>query len=162
LAIAVRARSPEWTGRFTYSEGLVLRLSVGFAISTMLFAAGCGGVGGGQSATEDAHIKKLADVYVSYLAAHRGQRPADEAALKKFAKTLNPQILEVMKIDNADAIFTSPRDNQPYMVVYASKSTGPLIAYEQQGVDGKRLVATREGAVQELDESEFQALRNQK
>jgi hypothetical protein len=121
---------------------------------------GCGGGGGSSGETE--HAKKLSEVYRSYVAANRGKKPANEAALKQYAKTLSPELLEIMKIDDVEAIFASPRDNQPYVVAYGAKATGPVIIHEQQGVDGKKIVATREGAVQEVEDAELQRLRAEK
>jgi hypothetical protein len=123
--------------------------------------AGCSGSGGASS--QDTHIKKVTDLYISCVAANQGRRPPNEAALKQYAKRLSPELLAVMGIDDVDAIFVSPRDSQPYVVAYATaNASGPILAYERDGADGKRLVSTREGAVQELEEAEFQRLLSMK
>jgi hypothetical protein len=124
----------------------------------------CGACGSsGQSNAEQPHIKQVSELYRSYVAANRGQLPRDEAALKSYGKSLSPQLLEVMGIKDLDAAFTSPRDGQPYVVVYgASKAMGVIIAHERTGRDGTRLVATREGAAQEVEETEFQKLASEK
>ena len=135
--------------------------AVWVAIALVVTLVGCGG-GGGPS-TQDTHIKKITDLYISCVASNQGRQPPNEAALKAYAKRLSPELLAVMGIDDVDAIFVSPRDSQPYVVAYATaKPSGPILAYEREGADGKRLVATREGAVQELEEAEFQRLLSTK
>jgi hypothetical protein len=124
----------------------------------------CGACGtSGQSSSEAPHIKQVSELYRSYVAANRGQLPRDEASLKKYGKGLSPQLLEVMGIKDVDAAFASPRDGQPYVVAYGtSKSMGVIIAHERTGAGGTRLVATREGAAQEVEEAEYQKLASEK
>ena len=124
----------------------------------------CGACGSsGQGNSEAPHIKQISELYRSYVAANRGQLPRDEATLKAYGKNLSPQLLEVMGIKDVDAAFASPRDSQPYTIAYGtSKSMGVVIAHERTGVDGTRLVATREGAAQEVEEAEFRKLASEK
>jgi hypothetical protein len=137
----------------TQQHGVCVWPALALAIASL---AGCGGDVG---RARESHIKKVTEVYTSYVAANQGRRPPNEAALKQYAKRLGPERLQVMGIDDVDSIFVSPRDSQPYVIAYASmKVPGAIIAHEKQGVDGKRLVATREGALQELEEAEFQSL----
>jgi hypothetical protein len=64
-----------------------------------------------------------------------------------------------------NALFVSPRDNQPYVVRYdldrsqlMPGPTMPIIAYEQTGVNGNRYVADMVGGVREVDETKFREL----
>jgi hypothetical protein len=97
-------------------------------------------------------------MYGRYRAAHRGTPPPDEAALKKFISGLSPTEQSGLGIDpaNLEKMFTSPRDGQPYVVLY--KSSGAVIAYEQVGKNGKRLVAYPDTKVEEVDEARLKEL----
>ena len=134
------------------------------ALVCALCALVCGACGtSGQGSAETPHIKQISELYRGYVAANRGQLPRDEASLKKYGKSLSPQLLEVMGITDVDAAFISPRDGQPYSIAYGtSKSMGVIIAHEQTGAGGTRLVATREGAAEEMEEAEYQKLATEK
>lgn len=62
-----------------------------------------------------------------------------------------------------DAVWSSPRDGQPFVIVWNydlrqpptwAKST-PVLAYEQVGKNGKRFVRTVVGSVEELSAEDF-------
>ena len=84
---------------------------------------------------------------------------------KDFIRSLPKAELDGMGVDpsNLDSLFTSPRDNQPFVVRYQqAKSAGGMmggqpivVAYEKTGVDGKRAVVTSLAGVEELDEAQF-------
>jgi hypothetical protein len=68
-------------------------------------------------------------------------------------------------MEDMDSTFTSPRDNQPYVLVKPEAGrAGPggrppmVTVYEQTGVDGKRMAAGAMGAAFEMDEAKFQEL----
>jgi hypothetical protein len=115
------------------------------------------------------HLKALAVCYGRYVNAHRGQTPPSEAELRKFIPSMGPEQLQMLAVDpaNLDAVFVSPRDHQPYGVAYKAagaaaapptpgQSGGPMIAWEQTGVGGKRFVADALGRVEEIDDAAFQ------
>jgi len=135
-------------------------LALLFALASLM-TGGCSRSGDADS--ENLHIKQISELYRAYVAAHRGELPPDEATLKKYAKSLSPQLLEAMGIKDVDAGFSSPRDSLAYVVAYGpSKTMGVVIAYERKGVDGTRLVATREGAASKVGEDEFRKLMAEK
>ena len=88
----------------------------------------------------------------------------NEADFKAYAETSAKPILEANGIQSVDALFTSSRDQQPYVILYGpltgppGPAGQPVFAYEKVGVNGKRYVATSLGAVQEVDEAEFRKL----
>lgn len=109
-------------------------------------------------------MKPLVVFYGRFIAAHRGQPPASEEEFKAFLKTMSPEALRSFNVSDTETLFVSTRDQKPYVVKYG-KATGPagpggvpVIAYEQEGVGGRRYIATSVGAVQEVDETEFRKL----
>lgn len=90
-----------------------------------------------------------------------GHRPANEAEFKEFVAQNESTLLEAYKIPNADSLFLSTRDNQPFVVVYgrppADMAAG-VVAYEQTGVDGKRQVGFELGYIEEVDDAKFREM----
>ncbi len=68
-----------------------------------------------------------------------------------------------LDIANVDQLFLSERDQQPYVVLYGKRpaNANDLVAYEQTGVGGKRLVGYSIGLIAEVDEAQFQELVSQ-
>jgi hypothetical protein len=68
------------------------------------------------------------------------------------------------QITEIDKLFVSSRDNKPYVVIYGTMPGGqgpggaPVVAYEKEGVKGKRFVASALGAVVEVEEAEFRKM----
>jgi hypothetical protein len=117
-----------------------------------------------EAAQEASTLKPLALLYGQFIGQHRGQPPKTEAEFKAFVDKQGKPMLDTFHVDNAESLFVSPRDKKPYVVRYGSV-TGPpgpagqpVIAYEQEGVGGKRYVASNLGAVDEVDEATFQQL----
>jgi hypothetical protein len=140
--------------------------------SRILLAVGlvalCGLVGCGGSAKEQAEetssLKPLVIFYGQFTGQHQGRPPADEAEFKAYIKTLDPSALKSFNITDAESLFVSPRDKKPYVILYggANGPPGPggqpVVAYEQEGVMGKRYVASNLGAVEEVDDKRFREL----
>ena len=58
----------------------------------------------------------------------------------------------------ADEAMVSPRDNQPFVIIYGADDTTPknaILAYEQQGAGGTRWVVTMDQDIKELTDDEF-------
>jgi hypothetical protein len=59
---------------------------------------------------------------------------------------------------------SSPRDGKPYVIVYGQPKTQPgpgvmaIVAYEHDGMEGKRLVANSLGMILEVDQTRFEQL----
>ena len=144
----------------TFSRHLAALCVVALAC---LAASGCGS----QSKSlprEQSGLKKIAVLYGRFLSQHRGQPPANEAEFKKFVHALPPGDLESFGVDDSDRIFISSRDEKPYIIIYGppkgppGPGGSPVIAYEQEGKDGKRWVASDLGAIEEVDDARFQQL----
>lgn len=114
---------------------------------------------------EELRIKTLAIVYGQFVSKHQGTAPSSEAEFKKFIKTVDNQFWEGLKIDPAktDELFVSPRDNQPYVIVYKLKNPsnlesdgfGPIVIWEKTGSGGTRYTGTSLGQIRILNEEEF-------
>jgi hypothetical protein len=131
-------------------------------MAASLLAAACGS-NENKVKQESSNLKPLMVLYGRYIGQHRGQPPPNEAAFKEFVKSTGAAELPAGAKD-ADSLFTSTRDNQPYVIIYgpakgpAGPGGQPVVAYEQQGVDGKRYVASTLGAIEEVDETRFRTL----
>jgi hypothetical protein len=151
------------------ADPLVLRRSgIGLVLLCACALAGCGGGGGGGDLPEvERRLQTLASMFSRYASnpKNKGKLPPDEKALKAFIKSLPPQELTAMKLNDVDALFISPRDEQPFVVVYQQTpppvpSGAPVhvVAYERQGVGGKRYVAFATGQLEEVDAERAQTL----
>ncbi|HEY3393227.1 MAG TPA: hypothetical protein VGK58_10990 [Lacipirellulaceae bacterium] len=111
------------------------------------FATGCA-----ESEQEEAqsNLRSLAAYYNQYRAQHRGQAPADEQNFKDFIAKSGST--------NVESLFISNRDGKPYVVKYRGDKSWmhrQLIAFEQEGRDGSKEVATVVGGYEKLSEEEF-------
>ena len=82
-----------------------------------------------------------------------------EQALRDFGQKLTAQERADLLIgDDLEGIFTSPRDNEKFVVRYNARldpSQSRAIAYESKGVNGLRYVALSIGYVVEYDEEQL-------
>jgi hypothetical protein len=114
-----------------------------------------------QNARETAVALKLVGLqYGDYVTANHGAPPKDADAFRKFLASRVGE-LEVYNVKSVDDVLTSRRDGKPFTLICGKKVVDPdqpdslWAAYEQTGVDGKRLAATVRGAVVELSAEEF-------
>ncbi len=107
------------------------------------------------------NVRKLALAYVQFSGTNRGVGPTDQASLKKFMIGRSG-----LTEQEADALFVSPRDNQPYVILWGLHPEGsgpmgptapkpPVIIYEKDGADGTRYVADGHMQILELSEQDF-------
>ena len=105
------------------------------------------------------NLSTLIQYYNMYTNEHDGTVPPDEGAFKAF--------LAEKKVPDADKLLISPRDKQPYKIKYGvapvtptsktSKGLVPpdksdnqaIIAEEQTGVGGKRMIIYNSGVIKE-------------
>jgi hypothetical protein len=114
-------------------------------------------------------LRGLAALYTSLAASHQGAGPKSAKELKDFALSVPPMMLPAEGIDPSDreAVFTSDRDGQPFVIlpgVVIRGMTGtaaPVVAHEQTGVGGKRLVVFANAKVEEADDGRLQELLSQ-
>jgi len=136
-------------------------------LGSWLLSAGCGGgvspTGGDADFQTRRSMSAVASFYGDYLSAH-GAPPKDEAAFRAFLQERSKQI-ERMNIGGVDGLLKSPRDEQPLVVVYGKRIAPPdsphmpWAAFEQTGVDGKRMAAQVRGSIEELTTEEIEKLQ---
>jgi hypothetical protein len=115
---------------------------------------------------EQSNLKPLAVLYGQFVGRHQGRPPDDEAQFKQFVQTQGKETLASFGVTDVSSLFVSSRDGKPYVIRYGQQAlTGPpgaggspVVAYEQEGVDGVRFVATSMGAVERVDEARFKEL----
>jgi hypothetical protein len=122
----------------------------------VVVAIGCGEGSNGQQQSES-NLRMVAVMYSQYLSAHGGEAPHDESEFRAYVDSLGPGVLHRAGLSDLDELFVSIRDGKQFAVKYQN-GRWPLegaIAYEQVGVDGRRLVATELGGVSEMTEKQF-------
>jgi hypothetical protein len=121
----------------------------------LLMVAGCrsSSVDGQPNASSE-NLQQLARWYASFPSTNNGRLPANE---NEFKQHINSQGGE-----SVDEMFVSERDNQPFVVLYGRDAVNPvnsgIVAFEKQGLEGKRLVAYRSGSTEEVDDARFREL----
>ncbi len=121
-------------------------------ISLPFFLAGLSGCATDEPTEDDrvrAHLQQIVRAYAS-----PEQRPRDMEQLRSSVSDMHAMGLGVP----ADQAMVSPRDNQPFVVIFepdASATGDAILAYEQQGRDGKRWVVTMSGDIRLLADAEF-------
>ncbi len=152
--------------RETSCTGNRLQRFAVFAVCVALLlvcVVGCGTRRASQQ-REESNLKPLALLYGQYTGQHQGRPPANEAEFKQFIESLPKEQLASFGVDDPESLFISDRDNKPYVIIYgqatnpAGPGDAPVIAYEQEGKNGKRFVATAIGSVEEVDEERFRQL----
>jgi hypothetical protein len=135
-------------------RGLGILLCV-IAVACCVIPLGCGS--GARKAEEQmqSNLRPLAHFYNRYVQENRGRAPANEEEFKQFIRSRPSQDLADQGVTDVESLFVSSRDNKPYVVIYGGQAPSDVVAYEQEGVGGKRFVATNLGGVEELDEAGF-------
>jgi len=111
--------------------------------------------------TQESHMKPLAILYGRYIGQHQGRPPRDKAAFKSFIESQGKEYLEHLGVKNADDLFISERDGEPYVVHYgkldlrSQRLGGFVTMYEKKGADGLRFVASELGTIEKLTDEEF-------
>ena len=105
-------------------------------------------------------IRKLALAYVEFASTNGGRGPSNQEALAKFL-----QRQDKISIEEANGLFVSPRDNEPYVIRWGQTPMGRpvggqppkpnIIIYEKTGADGTRYVADGRLSVKELSDEAF-------
>jgi hypothetical protein len=120
------------------------------------------GCGEEQSVQREApsNLKALLALY-SQATTRLGHRPRTENEFKDYVSKNGSSFLDAYKIASADHLFISPRDNQPYVVIYGPPPQGlaaGVVAYEQTGVDGGRQIGFDLGNIDHVDDARFRQL----
>lgn len=143
-----------------------IRIPCLIALLVVFLTGGCSDPGRPNQAEESSSLKPLATFYGKFVNQHGGKAPGSEAEFKAFLK--EPKNAESLRLEfqvaDIDAMFVSPRDNQPYVVTYGTLAGppgpggAPVVAHEKTGVEGRRFVASALGAVEDVDEARFRAM----
>jgi hypothetical protein len=99
-----------------------------------------------------ANLRQISKAYWAHLGYH--QKPPSPEDLRGDVQGLHA--LEMGR--PADEAMVSPRDKQPLVIVYGANLSTPtdaILAYEKEGVDGKRYVVTMRQEIKEVTEEEF-------
>ncbi|MGI9456234.1 MAG: hypothetical protein ACR2NU_06700, partial [Aeoliella sp.] len=127
----------------------------------VLATAGCIGDSYTPPSTESLlAIENIDKWFQLYRAENRGKPPADEDAFLAFINgTLTARGQAVV---NRDEVLTSPRDGAPYAVRYGMAGSPDLerslVAYEQNGANGTKLIVTELALSREVDDAELESL----
>jgi hypothetical protein len=103
------------------------------------------------SAGDESKLRGIARLYVM-AARDLGRPPANDEELKTI-------LAPAMK--NPESVFRSSRDREDFVIIWGLDMNGKdlnaptLLAYEQKGLNGKRLVLLCNGEVAELTEEQF-------
>jgi hypothetical protein len=131
------------------------------SVVCLIPSGGCGG--GGASAAGDAQIraamKLLGLQYGSYLS-ETSAPPPDELALRKYLQS-RLTVLSDYGVKSVDDLLCRGRDGQPLKIIYGNKAAllehpqYVWVAYEQDGVAGKRLACDSRGGIYEVADAEY-------
>ena len=107
-------------------------------------------------------LGEVTKAYVGYMRAHGFQPPASEAQFKTVLAELGTTALKRAGVHSVDELLVSPRDSQPFVVEYGKNAKKYLdrgiVAFEQVGKDGRRLVGYDLGYVADVDQQAFDQL----
>lgn len=138
--------------RLSRSAVFALLLAFGFVIS------GCSG----SNATPASKTAFSAVVSLhTMMVVTTGRPPKSEEAFKEFIAANGSAAMERAGVASVDELLVSNRDGKPYVIIYGKPPAGvahDVIVFEQEGIDGKRLVGRNTGFIAELDESQFREL----
>jgi hypothetical protein len=110
------------------------------------------------------NIRRLTLSYIQFAAANNGVGPANQESLAKFLAERNG----LSRVE-ADSYFISPRDQQPYIVLWSRRPLGSssvgeevptpsVIIFERTGADGVRYLADGQLGIRQLTADEISKL----
>jgi hypothetical protein len=119
---------------------------------------GCGGGSAPPQPDAEVRLAKLLHLYQAYVQKNQKGPPSEEV-LREFGKGLSAKEQEDFAIgDDIENIFTSPRDNQKFVVQYNTKidpSRARAFIWEATGQGGMRFVALTNFYIVQYDESQL-------
>lgn len=144
-----------WGSQCRYPGNLLLLPWI--FIGLLFSQVGCGSNTSGVTQTDTkTQIERLFNLYKSYVDSKQ-KGPADEKALKEYAKTLSEKQLDELMIGkDLESIFVSPRDKEPFQIVYGHNLSGGgetvAVIYEKTGHNGLKYASLSMGYSEEYDE----------
>jgi hypothetical protein len=143
------------------------RPTIRLTLLALLAVSGSGCGSDALSSPTAKSLRNLANLYLTYADSKgHGRGPGREEDFKAYLHGLPDFLLRNSGVDpkSVDALFVSERDRQPVVVVYGVSVKGitptkaPLVAYEQSGRRGKRLVVYANTKVEEVEEARLREL----
>ena len=118
--------------------------------------------GGAPFSDQEFHMKRIASLYNDFKNSHKGAYPKNTAELKAWVKSMKKEEQQKHNIDDPDKVFISPRDKEEYVVVPTPKNAmmgmSKIIAYEKNGVGGKRWKIGTQGYINEVSDEDLDKL----
>jgi len=137
---------------------------VGLLVSVLWFVSFLAGCGPEQAAEEmsrrSSNLKALAVLYRQYATQNGGYPPAHEEEFKAFIQGQGFEQYDSETITKLEDFFISPRDGQPYIVVYGDgrNQLPEILAYERVGTVTGRWVVSSMTTVAEVQEERLRQL----
>ena len=141
----------------------VLSVSVAVLLAaTLVGFIGCGPSNSGDAAiaaVNKNNVQRVANLYARFYVAKAGEKfvgPEDEKTFKEFVSNMDEKALSRMGVDptDIDGLFTG-RDGKPLKIRYGvkgdSRGGSQAVAFEEEGVDGVRMVGFTGLKVIEVD-----------
>ena len=118
---------------------------------------GCGGASSGGKSRETSHARVVTGLYFQ-AKSRLAKTPANEEEFKQAVAAGNPDWSK-LGVSGMDELLVSERDGKPLVINYGvANPPNGVILYEQEGLNGSRLVGTSNGQVQEADAAQFAKL----
>jgi hypothetical protein len=123
----------------------------------MVAGHGCGSQDSSMPATDE----KFKQVMILYSTLFNSTGPPTSEA--EFKEKINGRLKtysERLGVTDVEALFVG-RDGKPIVILYGKRNLHPrddVVAYEQEGVAGKRMVGFPAGGTEEVDEQRFREL----
>lgn len=131
------------------------------AIVLVLAAISLVGCGGSDTAAAKG-VPRVKVVTALYFQAKSklGHPPVDQAEFRQAIEAQNVD-WRTLGVSGIDELFVSDRDGKPLAIGYGPAPQGrpfSVVVYEQEGLNGVRLVGSSDGQVQEADAAKFAQL----
>lgn len=136
---------------------LVTRRSNLLALVLLILTAGCNSVPEGD--TTNSRMGSVARLYGMYVSMNMGAIPKNLEQLQAFIDNKGSYALEKEGVASLNELLTSRRDGQPLVLLFGQdvidQDGRRLVAYEQEGKAGSRMVAYADGSSETVDAERF-------
>lgn len=137
-----------------------LRTPICVAFAALLLISGCTPKVEGLP-PEEQNLKDLSLLYGQFRA-RAGRPPKNIEEFKKFLESTKTDTGAMVKVEGDITEFlTSPRDKQPYMIIWGVNARTGIpdpVAYEQTGDGSTRMIGVGAGYVIYADEAKFKEM----